>query len=60
MTTSALPLTVSSSGRPVRLSRLKWDLVFRAKSVSDPMSSVLIMAADFVDPATSDMTANHM
>src|SRR5271169_1609592 len=59
-TTSAFPLTVKSSGRPVRLSLLRWAFVFRLKSVSDPMSSGLTMAVVSADPSTSDSAANRM
>jgi hypothetical protein len=34
--------------------------VFRAKSVSDPMSSGLIMAVAFIDPFTNDSAANYL
>ncbi|MGC2853413.1 MAG: hypothetical protein WB556_25775 [Candidatus Acidiferrum sp.] len=52
-TTSAFPLTVSNSGRPVRLSLFRWAFVFRLKSVSEPMSSGLTMAVSqfFRSPA---------
>ena len=58
ITASALPFTVSTTGRPVRWIRSRISRVFLFKSVTDRISSVILMDINLAPLSTTDLTLN--